>query len=85
MKMSLFWENGILRDIIKGLQAEIKVQRRELESTKEEWDTTDGAHICWWRGHDNGAKGMKAKLEKEHARELSDLRADYEARLAIRE
>lgn len=31
-----------------------------------ELDATDGAHPAWWRGHDNGAKGMlavKVKLE----------------------
>lgn len=40
-------------------------------------DATDGAHPAWWRGHDNGAKGMlevKAKLEKRVAELLEALR-----------
>lgn len=81
--MTLFWENGLLRDIVKGLQAEVQKLRAELMSTNEEWDTTDGAHICWWRGHDNGAKGMKAKLEKEYAARMADVVASYEAQLAV--
>lgn len=35
----------------------------QLIATAEEWDTTDGAHPCWWRGHDNGAQGMERKLQ----------------------
>ncbi len=38
--------------------------RRELESTKEEYDGTDGAHICWWRGSDHAAKNIAVLLQK---------------------
>lgn len=67
----------------ESLRARIVELQGQLESTKPEWDTTDGAHPCWWRGHDNGAIGMKAKLEKEHAARILELKANYEAELAV--
>ena len=54
-----------------------------LESTRPEWDGTDAAHPCYWRGQDDGARGMQRKLVKEHLLQITELRAHYEAELAI--
>lgn len=72
----------LVLDLVR-LGQEVDRLQTQLLSTTEEFDATDGAHPCWWRGHDNGARGMEAKLKKQHARELSELRAHYEAELAI--
>lgn len=42
----------------RRLNARIADLERQLESTKPVYDATDGAHPCWWRGHDNGSEGM---------------------------
>jgi len=39
-------------------------------------DGTDAAHPAWWRGHDNGAKGMEAQVsrlreERDHYRRIA--------------
>ncbi len=38
-------------------------------------DGTDGACPGWWRGHDNGAIGMKKKCDKEAKKMLATLKA----------
>jgi hypothetical protein len=38
---------------------------------RPEFDGTDGAHPAWWRGHDDGAKGM-AKLVEELRAKLAE-------------
>ncbi|RPJ36949.1 MAG: hypothetical protein EHM35_07260 [Planctomycetaceae bacterium] len=62
-------------DHIRALSSNVSDLLRQLESTKPEWDATDGAHPCWWRGHDNGADGMRAALAD--ARRLLQLNRDY--------
>jgi NTP pyrophosphatase (non-canonical NTP hydrolase) len=64
-----------LDEVVASMDAEAQRLRAEVESTKPEWDATDGAHPCWWRGHDNGARGMEAKMSGD----LAALRAENAA------
>ncbi len=66
------------------MMADAQDVHRVLESTRPEFDCTDAAHPCWWRGHDNGARGMEAKLKKEHAREIAELQAELDRRHSVR-
>lgn len=61
----------------KKAESALAEARVELETTKPEWDATDGAHPCWWRGHDNGSKGMIAVNAKLEAN-LAEARAEVE-------
>lgn len=64
-------ELGIADGYVPMLLHMVDELRKELESTKPTWDATDAAHPCWWRGHDNGAKGM-AKLVEELRAKLAE-------------
>jgi hypothetical protein len=69
--------------------AELEKKIAQLEDQNDpQWDCTDAAHPAWWRGHDNGAKGMvevKAKLERQLAEaqaKIVELEAEAESRAA---
>lgn len=47
----------------------------DLGADRPECDATDVAHPAWWRGHDNGAKGMAELVERLRA-ELGQVRQD---------
>ncbi len=60
--------------IQKAVEAEYVKLRAELAWTDPQWDATDGAHPCWWRGHDRGVAGMRQRLE-EVTRDLREERS----------
>jgi hypothetical protein len=64
---------GVALYRLATLEREVKRLRGELEYTKPEWDATDAAHPCWWRGHDNGSNGMLERVNKI----LDQLGADF--------
>ncbi len=47
--------------------AEAKVAELERQNDPA-YDATDAAHPAWWRGHDNGAKGMAERVASLQAR-----------------
>lgn len=64
-----------LRAVVQGNEQRLKAAwqredalRAQLSSTDPEHDATDAAHPCWWRGHDNGAKGMAELVERLRAK-----------------
>jgi Arc/MetJ family transcription regulator len=59
-----------LRDTLRAGMSRQEAQRSP-EGDDAQWDGTDAAHPAWWRGHDDGSRGMAEKLW-EHIVELVD-------------
>ncbi len=53
---------GELRERAEAAEAELERQNDTA------YDATDGAHPAWWRGHDNGVKGMAERVASLQAR-----------------
>lgn len=62
-----------------ALRAELASLQASLDPSA---DATDGAHPAWWRGHDDGAKGMTALVEKLRA-ELAEVKAERDEAVTL--